>query len=56
MAVVFVSQKSKLTRKRITIFVLSVLQMIDGELKYAIVKKTTRVHFLSKITKYLLKI
>ena len=56
MAAVFVSQKLELTRERVTIFVLSVLQMIDGELRYAIVRKTMRVHFLSKTTKSLLKI
>lgn len=55
MAAVFVSQKLELTRERVTIFVLPVLQMMDGELRYAIVRKTTRVHFLSKTAKSLLK-
>lgn len=55
MAAVFVFQKSKLTGKKITISALSALQMMDGELRYAIVKKTTRVHFLSKTAKSLLK-
>ena len=56
MAAVFVSQKLELTRERVTIFVLSALQMMDGELRCVIVIKIMRVHFLSKTTKFLLKI
>ena len=53
--VAVVSKKLEITRKNGTIFVFLTLQM-NGELRYAIARKTTAVHFLSKTTKFLWKI